>query len=276
MDKGRQQLIGSIEKLINYSLYLTDEPVVVRVPFEDGTEYSYALEPVNNVVSPTVYRVDDCHGAGKCCMVPFDLIYTQSQWQEVLDYVENWEEPKTASTPPALRENIDLIDRATHITLDVNGNEVPLHILENRAIQEFSKTTSCPYLKYYDDRFWCGIHWFKPLHCMMPHMVVRRNEKRNTAFVGTMQYGRNWKFGCPVVFPDIDMAKYSSSGQEARNRDKMNRMIQMSEDLGVKTAHRRLLQEMDETVELSRLRGSPINLFEQVEDENPCGKCGLV
>lgn len=276
MQSGAQaQFIGSVLKLLNYSLFLTEEFVRVEIPnvfqnrsipnsilktngiFYNSQENRFFLEyaPVRCTLSPTIYRIDDCHGAGKCCMVPFDLIYTKFSWAKVVEYSDSGE--------PYASANRFLLDNHREVEITVNGHPVTIYYLINDKIMPWSEKTSCPLLKFNGEwaRFMCTAHFFKPLHCWYPHMVVRRSEAKRSAFIGTMQYGRNHKFGCPVIFKDGTIQEYIDSGQHELNKNKMGCMIETSNDLGVKTAHPRLMAEMCEFTQRRSAAKEPVNLF---------------
>ena len=92
-----------------------------------------------------------------------------------------------------------------------------IYVKRNSQINPLSGNQSCPYLFIGGDRYFCGVHPFKPLHCWMPHMVVRAHDpegsnEKASVLIGRMQYGRNHKFGCPVLFEESLATEKASGG----------------------------------------------------------------
>jgi len=166
--------------------------------------------PESISISPTLYtRIDSCHGAGNCCRVPFDLIYTSFDYRRIVEY--NHDSARflfgESSANSFLRSRDDLLKTLEKaiVRINIDGKEIrsDLYIKRNRALSQMSGNYSCPYLVMSKDRYFCGVHPFKPLHCWYPHMTVNVLERENspsTVAIGRRQYGRNHKFGCPVLF----------------------------------------------------------------------------
>lgn len=213
----RNQLAPSIDKLMHYLLVYVNSETTIKVYDGGDSECALVYEkiflpPTAISVSPTLYtRLDDCHGAGNCCRVPFDLIYTDYDRNRIINY----DEKKIAQ-----QFGQESADRFTHNrTLLLNSLQAmhvsiknkfrdwqtTIYVQRNHDINNMSGTKSCPYLFIGGDRYFCGVHPFKPLHCWYPHMVVRANESSiegvgPSVTIGRMQYGRNHNFGCPVLF----------------------------------------------------------------------------
>jgi hypothetical protein len=221
----KNQLAPSIEKLMHYLAIYGKNPTTVEVA--DGEEVIFKKTyPKAGIVavSPTLYtRIDHCHGAGNCCRVPFDLVYTEFDLSRVRSYSHHDATEKfglkSAEGFQRTRENLLASLQPLRLTLKVLRLGIwmertsTIYVRRNRVINNLSGRKSCPYLLISDDRYFCGVHPFKPLHCWYPHMVVRVDEvtdpMRDSAsvMIGRMQYGRNHFFGCPVVFTQ------SSSGR---------------------------------------------------------------
>jgi len=223
----KNQLCGSIDKLMHYLAVHVKQETRIAVQHEDGTHlvYDRTFYPAEKIaISPTLYtRLDNCHGAGNCCRVPFDLVYTAFDRQRVLDYdhdtalVEFGKE--SAGGFADMRS--DLLDSLVELNCTISqrivinqGYGVQEHVWSTklyvqRNAEKFwmSKQKSCPYLVMGEDRYFCGVHPFKPLHCWYPHMVIRAMESGEglppkSISIGRMQYGRNHNFGCPVIFTE--------------------------------------------------------------------------
>jgi Fe-S-cluster containining protein len=198
---------------MHYLMVYVNVPTAIRV-YDDATQV-YAkdfLPPTSITVSPTLYtRLDDCHGAGNCCRVPFDLVYTDYDRRRIIDYdhqkIANQFGQESADRFKVNRQHLldSLVSLRTIITTAGKEWQTQLHVLRNTKVNNMSGTKSCPYLFIGGDRYFCGVHPFKPLHCWYPHMVVRANESGQpdvgpAVIIGRMQYGRNHNFGCPVLF----------------------------------------------------------------------------
>jgi len=153
--------------------------------------------------------LDDCHGAGNCCRVPFDLVYTEYDKSRIDNY-HHEEAVATFGAKSSERFNeyrSDLLDslQEAHCYFKQGDRQwsSKIYVKINNVQQQISGRKSCPYLFVGDDRYFCGAHPFKPLHCWYPHMTVRvgaRSGCKPSVSIGRMQYGRNHKFGCPVQF----------------------------------------------------------------------------
>lgn len=208
------QISQSIEKLLHYlAVYVTQE-TEISVSL-DKEVFRHTYKPVNKVsISPTLFtRIDGCHGAGNCCRVPFDLVYTHYDFMRIVNFDQSRakEEFGSESAEGFSRYRESLLQTLIRYECTVRQGEkswvVPIFIKENKSIFELSGTKSCPYLIMSDNRYFCGVHPFKPLHCWYPHMVVRSSIPRSggelpDVTIGRMQYGRNHKFGCPVILYD--------------------------------------------------------------------------
>jgi Fe-S-cluster containining protein len=208
------QLQGSIEKLLQYIAVHVKEDTAVEV--YDGVKKIYEADyraPEHIIVSPTLYtRVDACHGAGNCCRVPFDLVYTGYDRQRVVEYDEQAHAEsikaygeESASKFLEHREMLldSLVEYVAVISTPSRSWRTSLWVQQNTEENPLSGVKSCNHLFMGKDRYYCGVHPFKPLHCWYPHMVVRCNKykgRRPTVVIGRMQYGRNYAFGCPVLF----------------------------------------------------------------------------
>lgn len=209
------------------------QDTLVRVYDGDECIYSHQYAAPRSVsLSPTLYtRLDDCHGAGNCCRVPFDLVYTEYDRDRIINYdhVSNAETFGQNSADGFARFRDDLLGCLVPLRVDISyahptatyvhqqsGQicQSTVHrattIWVQRNTEKFHMTgvKSCPYLVVGQDRHFCGVHPFKPLHCWYPHMTVRATAPRNpgdksSVSIGRMQYGRNHNFGCPVLFTDV-------------------------------------------------------------------------
>jgi hypothetical protein len=203
------QLIGSVEKLFHYLLAGVKQDVKVSFEVNDKWHSVDFKAPDEISFSPTLYtRLDDCHGAGNCCRVPFDLVYSHYDRQRIIDYdhAKAVEEFGDVSAERFATNKADLLESLVPMWVQVTTAGIhrwaQIWVKKNEDVQELSGAKSCPYLFIEGDRYFCGVHPFKPLHCWFPHMTIRPNARsgRSTISIGRMQYGRNHNFGCPVLF----------------------------------------------------------------------------
>lgn len=208
------QLAPSIDKLMHYlAVYVTsDTNIKVYNEYDEVVYERTFLTPTSVTVSPTLYtRLDDCHGAGNCCRVPFDLVYTAYDRERIIDYDhEKIASQFGAASANRFKSNREYLLASLDVlrtVIEVGGKswQTNLYVKRNVSVNNMSGTKSCPYLFMGDDRYFCGVHPFKPLHCWYPHMVVRANDSGAegigpSVVIGRMQYGRNHNFGCPVKF----------------------------------------------------------------------------
>ena len=88
----KQNLTPSIEKLFHYLFLHTKKDLRVMVYAKDSIDSPIAFDhiyrsPERITISPTLYtRLDDCHGAGNCCRVPFSLLYTVFDHKRIVEY----------------------------------------------------------------------------------------------------------------------------------------------------------------------------------------------
>jgi hypothetical protein len=206
------QLASSIEKLLHYLLPYTKHDIAVEVKYIHEVVYkaNYAA-PKCIAISQTLYtRIDDCHGAGNCCRIPYDLVFTDYCRSRIVNH-----NPQTAaekygkkSADVFMSNKQKLLDLLTPLKVtftrrhDNHQWRSRLWVKMNRDVLPISGNKSCPFLYIDYDRYYCGVHTFKPLHCWYPHMTVRAS--RSKVLIGRNQYGRNHKFGCPVQFIRVD------------------------------------------------------------------------
>jgi len=205
-----KQLYDSIDKLFHYIFSYVKQETHVRV--ERNRVYGVARQecvyenlftpPSTINISWSLYnRIDNCHGAGNCCRVPFDLIYTPYCRSRILE--------ADAGVVVNRQDLLDSLETfVVRIKWDGAEHTTQIYVKQNIDINPMSGAASCPYLEIKEDRYMCGIHFFKPLHCWYPHMTVRQHGDDGSVNIGRMQYGRNHNFGCPVIF------KESISGEE--------------------------------------------------------------
>ena len=228
----RNQLAPSIEKLFHYlAVYVKQDTEITVYAEDDSVIFHHTfLAPREINVSPTLFtRLDGCHGAGNCCRVPFDLVYTDYDYSRIVEYDHDAavEQFGIDSAMNFKYHRNELLDRLVELRVLVKYPHSSINnatgkwetntlscastiwVQRNTTKQVLSGNKSCPYLEIGNDRYFCGAHPFKPLHCWYPHMTVRLSNARAadakppSVSIGRIQYGRNHNFGCPVIFGDV-------------------------------------------------------------------------
>ena len=220
------QLVGSIDKLFHYLLVYVKRNTTVTCRVSDGTVYQKEFEAPSRIsISPTLFtRLDGCHGAGNCCRVPFDLVYTEFDRSRIqnYDYELAVDSFGVESADRFLHSRDHLLESLERLDVVLSDKSCTwarnIWVKKNHTKNPMSGANSCTYLFMGEDRYFCSAHPFKPLHCWYPHMTVRVSQSqdiiaeslggrpgskdRPTVSIGRMQYGRNHKFGCPVIFTE--------------------------------------------------------------------------
>lgn len=204
------QLAQSVDKLFHYLFAYSLSVTRVTVMLGPSHVLTKEYQPASEIyISESLYtRIDDCHGAGNCCLIPYDLVYTDYCRSRIVDYdyAKAANEFGERSADVFLRNRDNLLENMVEMDCKISDAfgvvNTKLWALRNLKLSPYSNVRSCQYLTVGDDRYYCGAHAFKPLHCWFPHMTVRaiKHGDRNSISIGRMQYGRNHKFGCPVLF----------------------------------------------------------------------------
>lgn len=229
MHKIGERYHDSIGKLLGYCCYLAKHDVAIR--FENKYELHYKA-PKSISISQTLFQTDSCQSSGKCCKVAFDLAYTEEGIERINKSVN--------SNQNARR----LLDALKPVETEVNGKSVKIWVHLNDEIARYTGEKTCDFLEHPDSgefagRFICGIHGgynrvfesAQPFHCIAPHFVVRTHTD-GSSFVGRMQFGRNWRFGCPVVF---ERSLRYFEKDYTQDLDKLEIIRRIAEDIKIET-----------------------------------------
>lgn len=232
MHKRGKRYHDSIGKLFDYIGLLTKERIEIVF---DGTHKFVYEAPQRAVISQTLFRTDGCESSGKCCKVAFDLAYTK-------EGVARLEKAQTNNGNSAG----GCLHRLKKVSTTVNGHEIEVHAHLNDKKARYTGQKTCDFLENpqegpFKDKFICGLHGgydrplnsAQPFHCIAPHLVVRMRGKpgAKTGFIGRMQFGRNWRFGCPVEFSRDGYFKKDYR----QDLDKLKMMDSIANDIGVST-----------------------------------------
>lgn len=260
----------SINKLFGYiGLLIKDDMTVV---FDKNYQIEYKA-PKSVSISQTLFQTDSCHSSGKCCKVAFDLAYTREGYERVeRQKITN---PTSTSLLAALKK----------VETEINGKSVDVWVHLNDKIARYTGAKTCDFLENpsegpFAGKFICGLHGgynrifesLQPFHCIAPHFVVR-SRMSGCSFIGRMQFGRNWRFGCPVVFERGD--KYFEKDYKL-DLDKLRMMLAISKDMGVETWIPEIVDWLEKNIEEIRIMSRTGNYksipifgeqFEEIEND---------
>jgi len=224
-----QRYHDSINKLFGYIGLLLKEDVVIEFDSKYSVQYK---APRSVSISQTLFQTDSCHSSGKCCKVAFDLAYTREGYSRA-------ENAAIASESAA-----KLVSALVPVATEINGKKVEVWVHLNDKVARYTGLKTCDYLENpqegpFAQKFICGLHGgynrvfesAQPFHCIAPHFVVR-SRLDGCSFIGRMQFGRNWRFGCPVVFKR-GLEYFDKDYRQ--DLDKLLMMLRIAEDMKVKT-----------------------------------------
>lgn len=218
--------IESSLKLIEYVSKVAKEPIYV-----DGELYGN-LPPKAVTLKPSFFKNDDCIMCGRCC-INETVAYTAEGMRRVLNCTDD-QFVKLGLDPSVISEFLNGLREFSH---DINGKQVKFWIWPKDSKSEANKL-------YWEDRGWrsrchwmveiegthrCGIHPIRSVTCAIPHMRFMYSNRSGKTSIGTYQYGRNHKVGCPIKFEKFDEKSVQTKLVWLR------RLLIVADDMGVKT-----------------------------------------
>lgn len=246
MKKVGKRHHDSAEKLFGYVGLLAKEPI--HIVFDEQYEIKYE-PPKRAIISGTLFQTDGCQSSGRCCKVAFDLIYTREGRDRVAEAAKVSESAGR------------LFDALQPLETTVNGKPVEVWTHLNDKVARYTEAKTCDFLEHpqegdFKGKFICGVHGgynkifesAQPFHCIAPHFVVRQRGD-GSSFIGRMQFGRNWRFGCPVVFQRGDQYFDKDHQQDI---DKLTMMQSIADDIGVSTWIPEMIDWLKSNVETIR------------------------
>lgn len=220
--------------------------LVAKAPIQiDGREEWKGIRSIG--VSPTLFHTDECEVCGDCCCVHEDNVYTQHEYDKIMNMTdeqfraEGYIFGPEGFDPIYLQRLKPKLYKETHI---INGKEVPFYIA---PVEDVKLTcTHCPPRKEgfeYPRCTWtrrdpdgltkCSIHPVRSITCDMPHIRFIYQENR-TMSIGITQYGRNWAMGCCVKFhPPKDEVEWQANKDNVLR--KLRHLNQNAIDLNIET-----------------------------------------
>lgn len=177
----------SVYKFFLSFMILADEDISVRIG-----ESVYEFPKRDIKISERFWRADGCYRTGKCCSkVSMDLFLSTDEFSKLQQlypgHLRPWQSVQ-------LQVHSETKDSSPVIWTSVGGDK-------------------CPYLdRDMGPDGWqgspiagCTIHELNPIHCALPHLYfdirnARKPVSQQYVNITKRQFGRNWAFGCPVVF----------------------------------------------------------------------------
>ena len=169
-------LNNSMSKFFGYFGAVAKKPFVVCFK-EDGKLIVQKYKPVKKVViSQNLFREYDClkYVCSRCCFKIRDWnIYTEQQHKDLITYYSNE------------------IIYGKNIFVYVNGKMFNFYVEDNTKI-------ICNHLDKENNL--CSIHKINPIHCALPLIKFKLNNRTGKTYITREYFGRNWLMKCPVKF----------------------------------------------------------------------------
>lgn len=218
--------IESSLKLIEYVSKVAKEPILVN-----GEPYGNP-PPKSVTIKSSFFKKDDCVMCGRCC-VNETAAYTAEGMRRVLNCSDD------AFAKLGLDEKVvpEFIKGLEEITYDINGKSVKFWIYPKDSKEDANKLywpdrgckTRCHWLIEVEGTYRCSIHPIRPITCAIPHMRFMYSTRSHNVSIGTYQYGRNHRLGCPIKFEGFDEKSVQTK------LIWLKRLLIVADDLGVDT-----------------------------------------
>lgn len=199
--------MDNTSKIMWYLRLVAKEPIKV-----DGKEHWAGITGIK--LAPTIFDTDGCEVCGDCCCVHEDNVYTQHEYDKIMNMTdeqfraEGYIFGPEGFDPVWLNKLKGKLETEMH---EINGKQIPFYIskVEDVKLTRSHQTVTskpdfeyprCTYTRRDPDGLTkCSIHPVRSITCDMPHVrfIYRQNSSLS---IGIVQYGRNWAMGCPVKF----------------------------------------------------------------------------
>jgi len=225
-----------------YLRLVAKKPVIV-----DGKEHWAGITKIK--LAPTIFDTDGCEVCGDCCCVHEDNVYTQHEYDKIINMTDEQFRAEGYIFGPEGFDPFWLNKLKGKLGVEyhtVNGNQIPFYIskVENSVNLTRSHNTvttkegfeypRCTYTRRDPDGLTkCSIHPVRSITCDMPHVrfIYRKN---STMSIGIVQYGRNWAMGCPWKFHrPVDEKEWQSNKDNVLR--KLKHLNKNAEDLKIET-----------------------------------------
>ena len=229
--------IDSSFKLIDYINRVSKVPLIV-----DGKPYGHPA-PESVSIKASFFMKDDCTMCGRCC-VNETMSYTSEGMQRILQANKKDFDQLGLNYTVASQ----LVNKLKKVEHDINGNLVEFWVSPKDSRREAQKLywpdrgekARCHWLIQSEGFHKCGIHHIRPTTCAIPHMRFMYCTRSKNTCVGTYQYGRNHKLGCPVKF-----SGYDESSVQGKLRW-LHRLNHIAEDMKVDTFFPEIIKYLED------------------------------
>jgi len=202
-------------------LLFTKEPV----RFSFGGE-TIAFEPAEKItIAPSFFKSFECKRCCVCCQKGISpLVYANSD-------VERISLRRVDSSVQRLHEGLE------EVSVQINDKSVPLWLYNFEGYR-------CGFdeLQEGDDIWGCQLHSteMKQLLCFLPWIRITKRDKK--AILCKRPFGYAWAFGCRATWGE------AFSEEQFLNHDLtiVQRMVQYSQDLGIDTHWKDVLEKLQE------------------------------
>ena len=232
--------MDNTSKIIWYLRLVAKQPIQI-----DGREEWMDIKTLG--VSPTLFHTDECEVCGDCCCVAEDNVYTQFEYDKIMNMTDEEFRAEGYIFGPEGFDPVYLNRLKPKLYAEphtVNGKQINIYIAPLEKVE--LTCTHCPPRKeghLYPRCTWtrrdpdgltkCSIHPVRSITCDMPHVRFIYQKGKNLS-IGIVAYGRNWAMGCPIQFhPPKDEEEWQ------RNKDnvlrKLKHLNQNGLDMNVET-----------------------------------------
>lgn len=218
--------IQSSLKLIEYVCKVSKVPILVN-----GEPYGNP-PPKSVIIKPSFFKKDDCVMCGRCC-VNEEAAYTAEGMRRIL----NCNDQKFIELGLDTAVIPEFLTSLQEVSYDINGKLVKFWIWPKDSKSEANKLywedrgtkARCHWLVEMEGTYRCGIHPIRPITCAIPHMRFMYSTRSHNVSIGTYQYGRNHRLGCPIKFEGFDEKSVQTKLVWLR------RLLIVADDMGVET-----------------------------------------
>lgn len=232
--------MDNTSKIIWYLRLVAKEPIQI-----DGREEWVGITGIK--LASTIFNTDGCEVCGDCCCVHEDNVYTQHEYDKIMNMTDDEFRAEGFEFGPEGFDPWWLTKLKTKLLLEkhiINGKEIPFYISKVEDVKLTRVHTSedkknilvprCTFTRRDPDGLTkCSIHPVRSITCDMPHVrfIYRKN---STVSIGIVQYGRNWAMGCPVKFHEpVDEIEWQKNKDNVLR--KLKHLNRNAEDLNIET-----------------------------------------
>lgn len=216
----------SLSKLLSYSYKISKEPVTFEV---NGKVEEHPV-PTAISISPKFYRAFSCipvhfstcgkqHQGSRCCKTNFWNVWTRPEFEKLSSIYTG-------------KHDLSPIKETT---CKINGKEFPIwvedHSTEGMLCQNDGGTKGCL------------VHEASPTHCRVP--LIKFKAHKDSVYITKEQFGRNWKFGCPIPETKLERKEF-----EGWDLSVFNNVKNVATYFGISTYIDEIIEKLKEGYEM--------------------------